>query len=114
MEKSFVSTLQPAISYHPPVSSKVHFPSSSDSSRASSKNAYKHVIVVVVIGRDTFKAPAIGESKANLPPLQIDPTSQRLQLLSPFSQWSGKELTDMLVLIKVRGKCTTDHISAGI
>ena len=35
-----------------------------------------------------------------------------LQLLTPFVKWDGKDLTDMRVLIKVKGKCTTDHISA--
>ena len=38
--------------------------------------------------------------------------SDRLQLLSPFDKWIGTDLTDMRVLIKVKGKCTTDHISA--
>lgn len=38
--------------------------------------------------------------------------SQRLQLLEPFDKWDGKDLVDMVVLIKVKGKCTTDHISA--
>jgi aconitate hydratase len=33
-------------------------------------------------------------------------------LLSPFEKWDGKDLTDMTILIKVKGKCTTDHISA--
>ncbi|XP_042899064.1 aconitate hydratase, mitochondrial [Parasteatoda tepidariorum] len=44
--------------------------------------------------------------------VDVDPKSQRLQLLSPFDKWDGKDLEDMLVLIKVKGKCTTDHISA--
>uniref|UniRef100_A0A914GVF4 Aconitate hydratase, mitochondrial n=1 Tax=Globodera rostochiensis TaxID=31243 RepID=A0A914GVF4_GLORO len=42
----------------------------------------------------------------------VDPSSDRLQLLDPFDAWDGKDLTDMVVLIKVKGKCTTDHISA--
>lgn len=42
----------------------------------------------------------------------VDPKSQRLQLLEPFDKWDGHDLTDMTVLIKVKGKCTTDHISA--
>lgn len=44
--------------------------------------------------------------------IQIAPTSQRLQRLAPFDPWSGKELESMAVLVKVKGKCTTDHISA--
>jgi aconitate hydratase len=43
----------------------------------------------------------------------VDPKSQRLQLLEPFNKWDGKDLTDLPILIKVKGKCTTDHISAG-
>lgn len=41
----------------------------------------------------------------------VDKKSDRLQLLEPFKPWSGKDLTDMLVLFKAVGKCTTDHIS---
>ena len=38
--------------------------------------------------------------------------SNRLQLLTPFDTWDGKDISDAVVLIKVEGKCTTDHISA--
>ena len=38
--------------------------------------------------------------------------SNRLQLLTPFDPWDGKDIEDAVVLIKVLGKCTTDHISA--
>lgn len=44
--------------------------------------------------------------------VDVDPKSQRLQILAPFDKWDGKDLTDLTVLIKVKGKCTTDHISA--
>merc|ERR1711936_801750 len=44
--------------------------------------------------------------------VDVDPTSNRLQLLTPFEKWHGGDLKDMRVLIKVKGKCTTDHISA--
>ena len=44
--------------------------------------------------------------------VDVSPTSDRLQLLSPFDKWIGTDLTDMRILIKVKGKCTTDHISA--
>jgi aconitate hydratase len=40
-----------------------------------------------------------------------EPTSQRLQLLEPFTPWEGTDLTGLKLLIKVKGKCTTDHIS---
>lgn len=41
----------------------------------------------------------------------IAPGSERLQRLEPFRPWDGRDLTDMPLLIKTRGKCTTDHIS---
>ncbi len=41
----------------------------------------------------------------------VDPDSDRLQLLEPFQPWDGKEMTQLALLIKARGKCTTDHIS---
>jgi aconitate hydratase len=41
----------------------------------------------------------------------IDAKSDRLQALSPFAAWDGKDLLDMPVLVKAKGKCTTDHIS---
>jgi len=51
--------------------------------------------------------PATGEGEVD-----VKETSQRLQLLSPFSVWDGEELENAQILIKVKGKCTTDHISA--
>lgn len=60
-------------------------------------------------GMDTYEAPPSDGSKVSV---DVDPKSQRLQLLNPFDTWNGKDLTDMTVLIKVKGKCTTDHISA--
>ncbi len=41
----------------------------------------------------------------------VAPDSQRLALLVPFSPWDGKDMTDLPLLIKALGKCTTDHIS---
>ncbi len=41
----------------------------------------------------------------------IDPNSNRLQKLAPFLAWDGKDFNELPVLIKVKGKCTTDHIS---
>jgi aconitate hydratase len=43
--------------------------------------------------------------------VKIDPQSKRLQALSPFPAWNGKNLLGMKLLIKAKGKCTTDHIS---
>ncbi len=41
----------------------------------------------------------------------VSPESQRLQLLAPFSSWEGTDLYGLRLLIKAKGKCTTDHIS---
>ncbi len=41
----------------------------------------------------------------------ISPNSERLQLLKPFEPWDGKEIENAPILIKIKGKCTTDHIS---
>jgi aconitate hydratase len=41
----------------------------------------------------------------------VDPNSDRLQLLKPFEPWNGKDYVNLRLLIKARGKCTTDHIS---
>ncbi len=55
-----------------------------------------------------YLAPAKDGSKVQV---KIDPKSSRLQALSPFKAWDGKNLTGMKMLIKAKGKCTTDHIS---
>jgi aconitate hydratase len=41
----------------------------------------------------------------------IDPASERLAFLAPFQAWDGQDLIDLLLLLKAKGKCTTDHIS---
>ena len=43
--------------------------------------------------------------------ISINPKSDRLQLLEPFNEWDGNEMNGLRLLIKARGKCTTDHIS---
>ncbi len=43
--------------------------------------------------------------------LNVDPNSERLQVLEPWPAWDGKDFVDMPVLIKTKGKTTTDHIS---
>lgn len=55
-----------------------------------------------------YIAPAKDGSKVKV---IVDPKSDRLQLLEPFKPWDGKNLMGMRVLIKAKGKCTTDHIS---
>jgi aconitate hydratase len=55
-----------------------------------------------------FQAPAADGSGVQI---NVDPESKRLQLLSPFAAWEGTDLKGMKLLIKAKGKCTTDHIS---
>lgn len=55
-----------------------------------------------------YQAPAADGSKVNV---IVDPQSKRLQLLDPFAAWEGKDLKGLRLLIKAKGKCTTDHIS---
>jgi len=43
--------------------------------------------------------------------IEVDPKSSRLELLKPFDPWDGKDFTHLKLLLKVQGKCTTDHIS---
>jgi len=43
--------------------------------------------------------------------VHVDPASERLQLLQPFAPWSGKDISGIRLLLKAKGKCTTDHIS---
>ncbi len=55
-----------------------------------------------------FQAPAEDGSGVQV---LVSPTSHRLQLLDPFSAWEGTDLKGLKLLIKAKGKCTTDHIS---
>lgn len=55
-----------------------------------------------------YQAPALDGSTVNV---IVDPNSDRLQLLEPFSPWDGKNVLGARMLIKAQGKCTTDHIS---
>lgn len=55
-----------------------------------------------------YQAPAEDGSGVNV---LVDPQSQRLQLLAPFAEWEGTDLKGLKLLIKAKGKCTTDHIS---
>ncbi|MFT4015427.1 MAG: aconitate hydratase [Agriterribacter sp.] len=55
-----------------------------------------------------YQAPAKDGSKVQV---IVNPDSQRLQLLSPFTPWEGTDLKGLKLLIKAKGKCTTDHIS---
>lgn len=55
-----------------------------------------------------YQAPAADGSKVQV---SVAPDSGRLQLLSPFDSWNGRNITGAKLLIKALGKCTTDHIS---
>ncbi|MCG3110603.1 MAG: aconitate hydratase [Candidatus Manganitrophus sp. SB1] len=59
-------------------------------------------------GEEGFVAPA--ENGDNLT-VDVPPTSERLQLLKPFPKWDGKDFSKLPILLKAKGKCTTDHIS---
>ncbi|MDB5133744.1 MAG: aconitase [Mucilaginibacter sp.] len=55
-----------------------------------------------------YQAPAEDGSSVDV---KVDPKSSRLQLLDPFTPWEGTDITGLKLLIKAKGKCTTDHIS---
>jgi aconitate hydratase len=55
-----------------------------------------------------FQAPAADGSGVQI---IVSPTSERLELLAPFTAWDGQNITGAKLLIKAFGKCTTDHIS---
>ncbi|NQW75613.1 MAG: aconitate hydratase [Cytophagales bacterium] len=55
-----------------------------------------------------YQSPAEDGSQVQV---KVSPTSDRLQLLEPFAAWEGSDLSDLKLLIKAKGKCTTDHIS---
>src|SRR5690606_19145970 len=55
-----------------------------------------------------YQAPAENGDKVEV---IVNPASDRLQLLEPFKPWNGQDLKGLVLLIKAKGKCTTDHIS---
>jgi aconitate hydratase len=58
--------------------------------------------------RDGYVGPAASGASVNV---KIDPKSDRLQELKAFASWDGKDFSDFPLLLKAKGKCTTDHIS---
>ena len=60
--------------------------------------------------KDAFVPPDAGSKTGEV---KIDPHSDRLQLLQPFERWNGEDFVDLPVLVKTKGKTTTDHISPG-
>ncbi len=79
----------------------------------------EQVKLVVPVGEELPEAGFTpGESGFIAPPddrstveVQVSPSSDRLQLLAPFDPWDGQDFTDLPILLKAKGKCTTDHIS---
>lgn len=57
---------------------------------------------------DAYVAPSDNPDSVTV---DIDPESRRLQILEPFAPWDGADYTGLRLLMKVAGKCTTDHIS---
>ena len=55
-----------------------------------------------------YVAPPADGSRVEVP---VDPKSNRLQVLEPFTPWDGQDFLNVPILIKVKGKCTTDSIS---
>ncbi|MFM7252795.1 MAG: aconitate hydratase [Ilumatobacteraceae bacterium] len=60
-------------------------------------------------GENTFTPPPVDGSSVVV---EVSPSSDRLQLLQPFPAWDGGDYLGLPVLMKAKGKCTTDHISA--
>ena len=59
-------------------------------------------------GQSSFVAPPEDGSDIDI---SVDPNSERLQLMEPWPAWDGEDFREVPVLVKVKGKCTTDHIS---
>ena len=59
-------------------------------------------------GESGFVAPPADRDSVEV---RVSPTSDRLQLLEPFAAWDGNDYADLPVLVKAKGKFTTDHIS---
>ena len=57
-----------------------------------------------------FTPPSEGRASTDI---KLDPASDRIELLKPFDRWDGRDFIDLPVLVKTRGKTTTDHISPG-
>ena len=61
-----------------------------------------------LISNDVYIPPS---ENPNSIQVLIDPNSERLQKLEPFDKWNGKDFENLAIMIKAKGKCTTDHIS---
>ena len=61
-----------------------------------------------VFARTGYLTPPANADRVEV---KVSPSSQRLQLLKPFEKWNGKDFEKLPLLLKAKGKCTTDHIS---
>jgi aconitate hydratase len=59
-------------------------------------------------GEEGYEEPAADGDRVNV---EVSPTSERIQLLGPFPAWDGHDFIDLPILVKTKGKTTTDHIS---
>ena len=59
-------------------------------------------------GTDVYVGPSHNPDSVDV---IIDPNSSRLQKLEPFTQWDGRDYLELPIMVKAKGKCTTDHIS---
>ena len=59
-------------------------------------------------GEEGYEAPVDDPDSVSV---QVPPDSERLQLLQPFPRWDGKDIAELPLLVKTKGKTTTDHIS---
>ena len=68
----------------------------------------EHPVQGYAVEDNGYQEPAEDGSSIEV---KVDPDSKRLQLLTPFDPWDGENIMGMKLLIKAKGKCTTDHIS---
>lgn len=59
-------------------------------------------------GVDVYVSPASDPDSVKV---LIDKSSSRLQILEPFEKWNGRDYVELPIMVKAKGKCTTDHIS---
>lgn len=83
-------------------------------------DAGKEILLKAPVGDELPKQGFVADMKGFIPPVTnsgainilISPESKRLQVLTPFKAWDGQDALDLPILLKAKGKCTTDHISA--
>ncbi len=83
-------------------------------------DAGKEILLKAPVGDELPKQGFVADIKGFIPPptnrgtinILISPESKRLQVLTPFKAWDGQDALDLPILLKAKGKCTTDHISA--